>query len=168
MPLGAGRVLPGRPTARSRPTAMYPEVSEAIDSILETFEDAWQREPAPPLEKHLPPPGHPGRRQALAALACIDLERRLKARMGGGVEDYLARFPELSDDPEALTQLVLLECELRRRAGLGCAADELFRRFPQLAERLQDRLPTVGPRDETGGGGGPPEAGLDLRGYELL
>src|SRR5262245_22877757 len=146
---------------------MHPESSETLDDVLDAFESAWQRSPAPPLEAHLPAPGHPAREEAPVALACIDLERRLKAGLGARVEDYLGRFPELGSDPEAVAKLVLLEYEHRRRAVPGCDPDEVLRRFPGLASRLQAHLHTAR-SGEASGGAGVAEAGLDLRGYELL
>src|SRR5262245_15286902 len=174
-------------------TTMRPEPWDSVFTALDAFDASWQRRPTPPLEDHLPPPDHRARRQTLAGLACIDLERRLKAGMGTRAEDYVRWFPELADDPEGLTELVVLEYEQRRRTASPCSSEELLSRFPQLAARLQARLQTIRRTEATPATAGAAgtagsespstqadraraaalgcawqAAGLDLRNYELL
>jgi len=51
-------------------------------------------------------------------------------------EDYLNRYPDLRDDPEAAVRLVYEEFCLRQECGQEIASEELTRRFPQWAAEL--------------------------------
>jgi tetratricopeptide (TPR) repeat protein len=118
--------------------------AEALDSVLEAFEQAWRSGP-PPLADYLPPPGSSARLAALVGLARIDLERRLEAGEAARVEAlYLRPYPELESDAGAVLGLIRLEWELRRRVEPGLSAQELFDRFPTLRGELE-RLLTPAP-----------------------
>jgi serine/threonine-protein kinase len=136
--------------------------------LLEHFELAWQSDPPARLEEHVPPPGDPLRRGALIDLVHIDLEYRWKAGSGLPVEDYLRRFPELSDDPALVVELAAWEHELRCRTEPDLAPGELVRRFPQLGRELEERLggsPMV--RTSRPAGSKPPPL-PQVPGYEVL
>ena len=102
-----------------------------LTECLERFEVAWQTGRPPELAQFVPF-GDPIRRGVLAELIKTDQELRCAAARKS-VEDYLAEWPELSDDGD--TVLELLEAECLTRAGLGevSSADELDRRFPNQA-----------------------------------
>jgi serine/threonine protein kinase/Tfp pilus assembly protein PilF len=51
-------------------------------------------------------------------------------------EDYLARYPQLTDEPEAAVQLIYEEICLREEFGLKLASSEVIRRFPQWQAEL--------------------------------
>jgi eukaryotic-like serine/threonine-protein kinase len=68
----------------------------AVVSIVERFEEAWQRGSAPQIEHYLPAVGSPHRRRTLIELVAIDLEYRLKAERDARLEDYRGRYPDLA------------------------------------------------------------------------
>jgi hypothetical protein len=70
---------------------------ERLERALRRFEEVWQQGGRPALAEYLPA-GGPERRAALAELAHIDLEWRLKAGEPARAEDYLGRYPELEQD----------------------------------------------------------------------
>ena len=83
-----------------------------LESLLQRFEDAWQRGERPDLADYLP--AEPSRHwAALVELAHIDLEQRLKAGEAARSEAYFQRFPELAADDEEALLLVARELELR-------------------------------------------------------
>src|SRR5262245_32084328 len=98
----------------------------------------------------------------LADRLAEDLARRWRAGERPAVEDYLARYPELADRPEAAVELIYEELCLRQEGGEEGAAADVLRRFPQWRERLRvlvecQRL--LGPGAPPGGF---PEAGEAL------
>src|SRR5207244_4329761 len=105
--------------------------------VLDRFEEAWEGGQPPDLAAFLPPPGLPGRGEALVELAHIDLERRLKGGEPVRVEGYLARFPELAALPERAPGLALTEARVRRRRGEAIEPEEYARRFPDWADFLR-------------------------------
>jgi serine/threonine protein kinase/Flp pilus assembly protein TadD len=66
-----------------------------------------------------------------------DLARRWRAGERPAVEDYLARYPELLDRPEAAVELIYEELCLRREDGQEGAEADVLCRFPQWRERLR-------------------------------
>src|SRR6476619_1410143 len=53
------------------------------------------------------------------------------------VEDYLARYPELCDQPEAAVELIYEELCLRQEYGEHGEAMDVLQRFPQWRDQLQ-------------------------------
>jgi serine/threonine protein kinase/Flp pilus assembly protein TadD len=53
------------------------------------------------------------------------------------VEDFLARYPDLADEPEAAVRLIYEEVCLRQELGEEITTAEVLRRFPQWRPRLQ-------------------------------
>src|SRR4051812_15386482 len=93
---------------------MSAQAAVSLPDILERFERAWRPETPPLVEDFLPkdtatPPA------VLLELALTDLELRLKAGMPARADAYLARFPELGNDPAAVVELVAAEFRFRRR-----------------------------------------------------
>jgi serine/threonine-protein kinase len=145
---------------------MHLDLSPALEDHLEAFDAAWQQPVPPRLEDFLPPPASPGYLQALRELACIDLERRLKAGQQARVEDYLTRFPELRER-DALLELVLQERNLRWRLDPAFNADEYPARFPDLASEI-DAWGTVVTPSSKGQAEARHAEALDLRDYVLV
>src|SRR5213082_72816 len=107
-------MLPSQEPARPAPGEDWP----ALKGALRRFEDAWRRGARPAIDDFLPPAGGP-RRRLLVELAHVDLELRLKAGEAARVEEYLARYPELTGDRAVTLELIAAEHELRRRREPG-------------------------------------------------
>src|SRR5512135_2430643 len=86
---------------------------DELEDAIRRFEDAWQNPARPEIRAYLPP-GEGGTR-LLTELVHVDLEYRLRAGEPARVEEYLARYPELTDDRAAVLELIATEHELRRR-----------------------------------------------------
>jgi len=76
----------------------------------------------------------------MIALVELDLERAWKLGLRCGVEEYLARFPDLSVDSALLARLVEREFSVRNRWDEPPDKDDFRRRFPQLRS---DQFPWV-------------------------
>jgi eukaryotic-like serine/threonine-protein kinase len=79
--------------------------------------------------------------ESLPAPSLVDpLVEDMIARWRSGerpvTEDYLARFPELREQPEAAVELLYEELCLRRDAGLEVSWEDLAHRFPEWREHL--------------------------------
>jgi serine/threonine protein kinase len=92
-------------------------------------------------------------------LVHIDLECRLKAGEVARVEDYLRRYPELTEQPDAGAALASAEYRLRRRSEPGLTLTEYLRRFPHYRRRLADVARTLPvPESSAAAGAGPTAA----------
>ncbi|MBL8797795.1 MAG: protein kinase, partial [Planctomycetia bacterium] len=120
----------------------------AWETLLERFEDAWHAGAPPSLEAFLAPLGSdPARAELLAELIQIDLDYRWRRIVKTPeaapfiLEDYLARFPELS--VRDFAPLLAWEYRARHRWGDRPAHDDYARRFPQHAAQLADLLSRI-------------------------
>jgi serine/threonine protein kinase len=110
-----------------------------LESIVERFENAWQRTPPPVMDEYLRAADIEPRRLVIE-LAYVDLECRLKAGEAVRVENYLDRYADLAADRAAALGLIEAEYEFRRRREPGLRPDEYLQRFPQYREHLAQRL----------------------------
>jgi predicted ATPase len=159
-------MLPG-PEPVSSPHA---EDWSALKDAVKRFEHAWRQGPRPGIDDYLPI-GSPLRSRVLIELVHIDLELRLKAGETARVEEYLARYPELTDDRAVTLELIATEHELRRRREPDLTLHEYLQRFPQYRVELLEQIApsTIDGRDA-------PLRPTDLRaeappevaGYEVL
>jgi hypothetical protein len=83
---------------------MTGELSTHVLQIVKQFEDAWQHEGPPDIDRFLPS-DQAQRRAVLIALVQVDFERRFKAGQAPRVQEYLERYPELAADPQAVLAL---------------------------------------------------------------
>jgi eukaryotic-like serine/threonine-protein kinase len=115
---------------------------QALDSIVERFELAWQAGPPPRIDDFLDDKSVE-RRVLLVELIQVDLEYRLKAGHKDVVEEYLRRFPELENDAENVIEII--EAEYRHRHFLGQmpAVEDYLQRFPRYREKLAISLRSV-------------------------
>jgi len=111
------------------------EDRQALERLVNAFEEAWQRGDRPRLEDHLPAGGL--RKAVLVELAHVDLERRLAAGEAVEVETYWQRFPELAGEA---VELIVTEIEQRYGSGAAAAAGPYVQRFPEHAAALLLRL----------------------------
>jgi WD40 repeat protein len=155
----AGPNEPPRQTVRS--------ASSRLVRIVDQFETAYRRGQAPAIEDYLPDTDSL-RTAVLVELANVHLEFRLKAGESACVEDYLQRYPELAEDPEAVLELIATEYRCRRRRQPDLPITEYQQRFPAygdlLASRLDTRPAADTPNPAPSGPGAPPV----VPGYEIL
>ena len=99
------------------------------------FVAVLRRGERPDITGHLPAGGPALRRAALIEIIHEELEFRLKAGEPTGAAEYLARFPELTDNPTAVRDLTRAEQRLTRSSTLAAAVvGERFGRFEVLEE----------------------------------
>ena len=124
-----------------RPELPSDELSN-LDRILDRFESGWIEGRRPGVEDYLE--GLPGdRRRLLVELVHAELELRLKAGETARVEDYLQRFPELTEAPEVLHDLIAAEYKFRRRSEPRIAVEEYLARFPKHRRQLFAKLSSM-------------------------
>src|SRR5947209_18333984 len=111
-----------------------PDTGERSKRLREALRAAWDQGGRPRIEDFLPAEG-PRQPAAVADLAKIELELRLRARDEARIEEYLRRFPELARDDEAVWHLLRAELDLRRGREPESAFQDACRRFPRLGER---------------------------------
>ncbi len=87
---------------------------DTLECHLESFHQALHRGERPELTAFLPP--GPPRHDILIELAHADLEYRLKHSEPVSAADYLTRYPELKEYPEAVAELEAAERKFRERA----------------------------------------------------
>ena len=117
----------------------------ALKGAVRRFENAWRQGPRPRLDDYLPA-DVPLRARVLIELAHIDLELRLKAGEAARVEDYLARYAELTGDRAATLELIAAEHELRRRREPGLDLEQYLQRFqrPPFDQLHAEKRPAGG------------------------
>jgi predicted ATPase len=124
-------MLPGAEPVYAPPAADWAALKDAVRH----FEHAWRQGPRPLIDDYLPIDG-PLRSRVLIELVHIDLELRLKAGEAVRVEEYLARYPELTGDQTVILELIAAEHELRQRREPALDSDEYLQRFPQYRAEL--------------------------------
>src|SRR5688500_2273386 len=100
----------------SRPELAHSPLADdwlALKNAVKRFEISWRQGQRHKIDDFLPAVG-PLRFRVLIELVHIDLELRLKAGEVARVEEYLARYPELTNDPAAILDLIGAEHEFRR------------------------------------------------------
>jgi tetratricopeptide (TPR) repeat protein len=130
--------------------------------LVERFEEAWRQGKRPVLENYLPA-GEARDSEALQLLVRVDLEYRRRAGETACLEDYLARYPELSGDCATYSTLSVGRTPPPRDqpASPPAAGQPLS---PEHAPTLsQDADPSPGQaRGEAGSSGAaPPTLGVD-------
>jgi predicted ATPase/tRNA A-37 threonylcarbamoyl transferase component Bud32 len=111
----------------------------ALKDAVKRFEYAWRQGPRRIIDDFLPH-DDPLRSRVLVELAHIELEFRLKAGEFVRVEEYLVRYPKLTDDVAVVLDLIAAEHELRGRQERDLALDEYLQRFPQYRTMLPERI----------------------------
>ena len=117
------------------PVLFFTRRAQRRADLIDRFEDAWNAGERPDLTKFLPEDDDQ-RRQVLTELAAVELELRLKAGQRARVEEYLARFPEVSVEPAFVRGLVAAEFAVRRLAEPVLSPADYFERFPQFQPAL--------------------------------
>jgi tRNA A-37 threonylcarbamoyl transferase component Bud32 len=120
------KAVPSEPTL---PPLVAPLSPEAKD-LLGRFDNLWQQQQRPHLDDFLAACPAEQRLPVLIELIHSELEFRLRAGESARVEDYLQRYPELSDQPGVVADLLAAEFRLR------CHLDRRFPDQAALIERL--------------------------------
>src|SRR3954454_23085154 len=107
---------------------------DKFEDVIRRFEDDWRGRARPEIGAYLPTGA--GRTRLLTELVHVDLENRLGGRETGRGEEYLARYPELTEDRAVVLELIAAEQEFCRRREPGLDLGEYFRRFPQYCAEL--------------------------------
>ena len=111
---------------------------DEFEDEIRRFEVAWQGPARPEILAFLPTGD--GRTRLLTELVHVDLEFRLRAGEPARVEEYLARYPELTDDRKVVLELIVAEHNLRRCREPGLALGEFLQRFPEYRAELPGQL----------------------------
>lgn len=108
------------------------------------------------------------RRTLLVQLVLLDLRDAWGRGKRPKVEDYLARFPELSRDNNLLSPLVLQEGRCRRQAGETKTTRYYRDRFPTLFPHIQRDLEAILAQSTPASGIHSPKKKKESVGYELV
>ncbi|HEY3394222.1 MAG TPA: protein kinase [Lacipirellulaceae bacterium] len=141
----------------------------ALKDAVKRFENACRQGPYHEIDDYLPI-RDPLRFRVLIELVHIDLELRLKAGQAARVEDYLARYPQLTDDRAITLGLIAAEHRLRRRWEKDLSLNEYLQRFPQYRDVLPEQFgqPTVAGEGQTRHRADQcPEVFPEVEGYEV-
>jgi hypothetical protein len=122
-----------------------------LEQVVGRFEDAWQNRGRPVLESFLPRPPA-SCLPILIELIHVDLEYRAKAGEEVRVEQYLERFPLLTQHRALVLELITAEWQLRGRHSTT-TLEHYLHRFPQYQAELLHSLP---PLPSSSSGVGPP------------
>ena len=99
----------------NEPVDFFGEESSAWEQEVTQFEKAWQQGDRPHIEDRVADQTDPSD-PLLKELVRVELECRLKAGETARVEEYLARFPVLTEDDRFVLKMILDERRLRRDA----------------------------------------------------
>jgi tetratricopeptide (TPR) repeat protein len=128
------------------------EALQRLDVPCQRFEAAWQAGQRPDLEAYLGEAREEDCPALLRELLALELDYRRRAGEAARAEDYLARYPELADDPVWAARLRAAD------AGAGRPASRLTTR--QSTGGVGGQPATAGPAD--------PAGVPALPGYEVL
>lgn len=81
------------------------------DDLIERFRNEWDGPDVPGLVAFVDTTATEDL-QTIADLALVDMELRIGCGQSAHVEDYLAQFPQLSEDPNVIAELIAGEYEL--------------------------------------------------------
>src|SRR4051794_8739839 len=106
------------------------ESQTTLESLIGRFEGLWfgsrqAQGERPRIDDFLPLAGE-HRPHLLRELVHAELELRLKAGEAARVEEYLARYHELTQDPQSVWSLIEKEYEVRARGEPGPLLDEFL------------------------------------------
>ncbi len=121
--------------------AVHSDPSEELDRFIAAYESAHAHEGQTDLVSFLPDVTHPLYREVLCELIRVELEFAWKPAKRPSLDVYLARFPQLAEDPKILGEILFEEYRLRRQAGESPVPEDYQRRFGVDVRDWSDRLP---------------------------
>jgi WD40 repeat protein/tRNA A-37 threonylcarbamoyl transferase component Bud32 len=136
--------MPNNHSTVNGPCAADPQ---EIDRCAEAFQTALNRGQRSLLDDFLP--AGAATAMVLVELVHIELEYRLKQGEAARVEEYLARYPQLAEDPAIVADLAVAEYTLRLRREPSLDREAFLRRFAARRDTLAARLAEVPPEPVT-------------------
>jgi len=111
-----------------------------MSTLTERYYQHWHRERlADALERFLA--GHPDLKVLqVAEVLLADQALQWQDAAGPSVEQYLGRFPAVSDQPSLVLELLYGELRAARALGVTVNADAYLARFPDLAAPLRRQM----------------------------
>ncbi|MAT73375.1 MAG: hypothetical protein CMJ58_28155 [Planctomycetaceae bacterium] len=106
-----------------------PAAADAIDDIVEAFEQARHGDGATRLTDFLPPPSHPEFRAIAAELIRVDMEYSWEGGAGDTVDSYRQLLPDVLSDAATLASIAFEEYRLRALAGQPVGKEEFARTY---------------------------------------
>src|SRR5688572_30088769 len=128
-----------QPTAGDFAQAITSPNWPQCEELIKQFEDAWQLGQPPSISSFLLD-NSDVRPALLVELIHVDMEFRFKLGLGARVEDYLALYPELTEDAMVVVDLLATEYRLRRWKQEHVQLVDVARRFPQHRPAILARL----------------------------
>ena len=120
---------------------MQPEVAKQ-------FEALWESGDSPPdvfafLQQH-----HGSDASDILAVLLQDQRHRWQTDQPLKVEDYLAQFPDLADDPDCKLNLAVGEFQARQNGESSPSVDEFASRFADIRDSLRIKLSALASASE--------------------
>ncbi|MEZ6090021.1 MAG: serine/threonine-protein kinase [Pirellulaceae bacterium] len=154
---------------------------QAGEAIIDEFEDAWESGTHPQVSDYASRVDF----ETLIELIHVDLERRIRADVPGGVEVYFEQFPDVASSKHAV-ELIVEEYRLQSKKKDSVSVAAFVERFPAHRDELSSRLTEselsvddtpqyldtatfLMPSEQTGGSNDPDDNGENLPqipGYE--
>ncbi len=117
------------------------------DQLVARFEESWRHGDEPHIEDFVVDQKEP--RQLLQELVRVEMACRLKAGEPARVEEYLERFPTLTEDEEYVVKLIRDEHCLRRLREKELSSDEYLNhraRFCDMCRRENSKSEILNPK----------------------
>jgi len=105
-----------------------------VDAAVQRLEESWRTRASVVLGDLSPAAGDPRRPRVLATLVQMDQEYRWESGERRPLEEYLAEWPELRQEPHLLVEMLAAECRTRAALGTLPTCEELHQRFPAFAD----------------------------------
>ena len=126
-------VVPNDPASEQFPDD---EEWRAIESAIRKYERLLKTGQEVSIEKLLPTDGTAVRLKVLSAIVKLDMEAKWKSGQQRLVEEYLNKWPELTNSASTIGELLRAEYEARAEFDKAPTLDELTLRFPDLPQHI--------------------------------
>ena len=133
-------------------------VFDAIENVLESFEDAWRESTYPSIREFVLSPVSSESNALLFDLVKIDIDRRYERAFSADCEQetetastaktprltwYAEQFPELGSIDDWPTDVIAVEYRVRKEFGFNPSFDEYREQFPGRCEELKIAIEAV-------------------------
>ena len=133
----------GKDAMMNPPTEQSSQHWDQLVARIDHYIEAWENIAEPPadLTDFLPEGPKDLRQMVLIELVKVDLEYRHSKNISPlRIEDYLQRYPELSQPDGIACDLIYEEFHVRQAAEPDLSLDDYYQRFPEQKEALQRLL----------------------------